>query len=80
MATRKKSADRGKGCTCVKQINDQLKPFNTMISPVYLIDFTTSRTYTGLEVLTEKIDSKVRGRKKSLLCIYCPFCGKKLKR
>jgi hypothetical protein len=60
-------------CDCNKRMNEALKEYNTMlvtnlIGPPHAL------------VLTDKIDSKKRGKPMMMFASYCPFCGEKYPR
>jgi hypothetical protein len=64
-------------CDCVEQFNELLKEHNTQISQGIRLNFDdntggASQPY----IVTEKIDKRKRGAAKTVLCSYCPFCGK----
>ncbi len=66
-----------KSCDCVKQVNEQLKPFNTELELGHAINFGTGELSTLLYVATRKRETKPRAAAKKVVCAYCPFCGKK---
>ena len=67
-----------KFCNCVKQVNDQLQNYNTMLDLRLSVDFSTGKMYdTPPIVATVKIDTKKRGQPATIICVYCPFCGKR---
>lgn len=56
---------------CFKELNKELEQHNTkLVGNLLGIDYVL--------VETEKIETKKRGRPKSVIASYCPFCGKKL--
>lgn len=72
----KKKAARS--CRCAEQVNEQLAKFNTRLERPMLLNLTTGESRCGLEIAAAKVNPKLRGRKKTVLATYCPFCGKRL--
>ena len=69
-----------KPCDCVKQVDEQLKPFNTCLakSITMTTDGKSRSLGIALSIETSKLNSKVRGSKKTVMPTFCPFCGVKL--
>lgn len=61
-------------CECVDQINENLKPKNTRLSEVSMMNMTTGNVRQSLIIATERIE---RGKKyvKYGVPSFCPFCG-----
>lgn len=68
-----------KSCSCVEKVNEQLAKFNTRLERPMLLNLTTGESRCGLEIAAAKVNPKLRGRKKTVLATYCPFCGKYLR-
>lgn len=66
---------KSKVCTCVDKVNEKLKDYNTILSKTLILNFTTGKANTNISIATEKIDVKKRGKAKTVLATYCPFCG-----
>lgn len=67
-----------KGCDCLKQVQEELKPHNARV--VRSMQVNLSNNTCGMsppKLVLEKLDSKNRGKLLSVFCVYCPFCGKK---
>lgn len=60
-------------CKCLPQAQKALKEHNTEI----VTHFRMNGKMTPPSVATAKINSKSRQQAKTVLCSYCPFCGKK---
>lgn len=58
-------------CNCIKEMNAALREYNTVLV-TNLIDPSPKAL-----VLTEKLDSKKRGKPMLMFASYCPFCGTK---
>ena len=58
---------------CLKDLNKALEHHNTK-----LVGNLIGTNAVLIE--TEKVDSKTRGRPKTVVATFCPFCGKKLVR
>jgi len=67
------------GCSCVDQVNEQLKKFNTVIVRELSFDFDTKQASMVLMVPTRKLDSDKRTKPKSVIASHCPFCGRKFR-
>jgi len=68
------------GCNCVEQVNKQLEDSNAKVSQYLQVNFTTgeSSMTNPMVALEKKItSSRTRTKLPSLVCTYCPFCGKK---
>jgi hypothetical protein len=61
-------------CHCIDQINDAIASKNTRLSLTIKLSNNGSATPT---IMTEKINSRAKGRAISVLPSYCCFCGKK---
>lgn len=64
-------AKKRKGCNCKKELSKVLAQHNTELES-NLFDENT------IFIATEKIESRKRGKAKSVIAAYCPFCGKKI--
>lgn len=72
-----KTPKKTKGCTCVKQVNEKLKEFNTELDTCLSLSMTDMSASTSLIIASRKIDTRKRGSAKTVFPSYCPFCGKK---
>ena len=72
-----KTVKKIKGCTCVKQVNEKLKEFNTELDTCLSLSMSDMKASASLVIASRKIDSKKRGSAKTVFPRYCPFCGKK---
>ncbi len=67
-----------KMCKCVDQVNEQLAASNVKIGQGLQINFKTGQSsMSPPQIVLEKINAKVRKRMPTVLCSFCPFCGKK---
>lgn len=65
-------------CKCVERINANLKPFNTVLSEVSMLNMKTGNCRQSLQIVSQKIDTARRAMKaKTVLPTFCPFCGKR---
>ena len=60
-------------CNCIEVANNSLAKFNTIIST--RTEFVKGQLKQTLVIPTKKLDPKVRGSPKILVCNYCPLCG-----
>lgn len=60
-------------CDCIKQVDKQLEPFNTMLVTTIPFDGTDQK----VALYVDKVESKKRGKVKNVIASYCPFCGHK---
>ena len=75
MSERKK----GKRCKCAESVNDQLKEKTVAVLVRRLqMDFDKGEASLAGPFLQVEWHSKPKGHKSlpTLLCAYCPFCGK----
>lgn len=81
MAKSPKAAARrsqSKACDCVTQVNEQLAEHNTQIAVAITLKTSPNQIGSLPLVATTKLEDHKRGRPKTVVCSYCPFCGKKL--
>lgn len=67
-------------CNCVDRVNEILKKRNTCLTLPYVIIMDTGKPdlhAPRMMIATEKINTKIRGRARSLFAAYCPVCGEK---
>lgn len=62
--------------TCLTEMNDLLREYNTQISGV--IDFSGLNREL-VQISTAKFNDKIRKKPRVLFATHCPFCGIKLK-
>lgn len=60
-------------CNCIEKFNEHLKEFNTEVH----LPFWSRSGILAPFVETRKIDSGKRGKPRSVIATYCPFCGEK---
>ena len=73
----KKLAKR-KDCGCLKQVNAELKKLRGAVLATELaINFTTSEISVSDPKLAVERYGDQKGNLPTVLCTYCPFCGKK---
>jgi hypothetical protein len=80
MATKAKKQRQmraAKECTCIDKANETLAEYNTRIRRSLTIDFAKKTCGAHPMIETEKIDPHKRAAKKTVVCTYCPICGKK---
>jgi hypothetical protein len=65
-------------CKCVKVINEKLAQHNARIYTGFTISKDLSKIGSGMFVMLEKIDRKIRKPLPNVIMAYCPFCGAKL--
>lgn len=66
-------------CDCVKRVNAQLAPKNSMLAMGLGIT-ADNRMIGRLLIQTEKLDRNKRGAKSpAVVASYCPFCGGEVK-
>jgi hypothetical protein len=63
-------------CKCIELANQKLAPDNTRIEDIFVI---TSSLRQALGIRTVKISSSRRGKPKTVLASFCPFCGEDLR-
>ena len=65
-------------CKCVERVNEQLAESGVKIKQHIQIDFSTGKSGMSPPVVQlEKTESKKRRREPVLICVHCPFCGRK---
>lgn len=75
--TAKKAAAKS-GCKCVEAMNAKLAADNTKLEMALMVFAGPGDSVIRPIVATVKVDQKKRGRAKTALASYCPFCGVKL--
>jgi hypothetical protein len=61
----------------MEQVNAELAQYNTRIDQSISINFTTAKVEELPLLSTSKLNPKMRKPAKSVVCTYCPICGKK---
>lgn len=62
-------------CECLKIVDAQLEKFNTRVGTAFSISKDLSVMSLDIVIASEKIDTKKRGRPRTIVAAYCPFCG-----
>lgn len=70
-------ATKTEGCKCIPAVNKTLAKSNARLKTSFRINFSTGKSSEILVLPLEKIE-KSRKPLPSLVCTFCPFCGKKL--
>lgn len=79
LADSKAKGSRAKsGCKCVETMDAKLAPENTKLEMALMVFAGPGDAVVRPVVATVKVDEKKRGRAKTALASYCPFCGVKL--
>jgi hypothetical protein len=68
-------------CNCIEAMDKHLAKVNTRIGMALMVNVMTGRKAEMQArpiVVTVKVDEKKRGRPKTALASFCPFCGIKL--
>lgn len=70
-----------KGCDCLVQVQEQLKPHGIALETELFVNFTTGKGgVRGPLLRVKKRSDAPKGTKlRTLTCAYCPFCGKETK-
>ena len=70
---------KSRGCKCLSAAQDGLAEHGCQFSTGLAVNFTAGRgEIVGPILQVEWIDKPQRGKRlPSVLCAYCPFCGKK---
>lgn len=64
---------------CIEEVNKALEERNAALCSRTKINFKTGKISTiGPILQVEKLDPKIRKPLPTLLCNFCPFCGKSL--
>lgn len=63
-------------CDCLTIINEELSQYNTQVSPALSLR-EDGLHLVGVYIETHKLNESKRGKPKSLIAAYCPFCGAK---
>lgn len=80
MITKKKKAKpKPSQCMCVELVNKQLVSRNAAIDTEMCFNLTTGTASLQIPVPLKKLDAKKRGRLPTMVCTYCPICGKDLR-
>lgn len=58
-------------CDCISKIDEKLKEFNTKI----MLPWWSSSGILAPHIETRKLDEKKRGKPRSVIASFCPFCG-----
>jgi hypothetical protein len=65
-------------CKCVEDVNAKLAESGCRVTRHMQINFATQMaSLSGPCVAVERIGKSKRGKIPTVLCSYCPFCGKK---
>jgi hypothetical protein len=62
-------------CDCINRIDEQLKPMNARLGVGFAL--VGNKMETALQVVTVKLDTKVRKPVPTMYASFCPFCGEK---
>ena len=75
---KKKSSPPKIGCECVELLNEQLAEHNAYVDTKLQMNMKTGEGRHIICIPLSKIDSKKRTRLPTLVCTFCPICGKKI--
>ena len=77
MSKTKKAID--KQCNCLELVQAELKPHGLALETELFVNFTTGKTgVRGPLLRVKKLpDAPKKTTLRTVLCTYCPFCGKK---
>ena len=67
-------------CKCIEKCNDEMErlALNTAVSVPLIINFGTGKCAPPMAMIaTYKVDDRQRGKPKSIIATFCPFCGKR---
>lgn len=78
MAKAKKTTDEP--CNCLELAQAELKPHGIALETELFINFTTGKTGVRGPLLRVKklSDAPKKTKLRTVICTYCPFCGKKV--
>jgi hypothetical protein len=65
-------------CDCVEKVNANLKPHNTVLSEISMLNMMSGTSRQSLKIATEKLHRK-RSKVKVVIPTFCPFCGEKIR-
>lgn len=67
-------------CNCLELVQAELKPHGIALDTELFINFTTGKTGVRGPLLRVKklSDAPKKTKLRTVLCTYCPFCGKKV--
>lgn len=74
-----KTKKKTEGCNCIQSVNEQLKDSGYELETRMAMNFDTGSIKTiGPVLAVQKRDGVKRAKQKpTVLCSYCPVCGKK---
>jgi hypothetical protein len=78
MAARK--ATGADGCECMSRIDGALREHNTKLAVTFCLSADLGAPDVLPIVATEKIDRTLRGKTRTVLPTFCPFCGMRYRR
>lgn len=66
-------------CSCIKKCNEQLEKqgSNTRIDSPIMVNFNTGKSVAPKCMIAARKVGNGKKRMTSLICAYCPICGKK---
>lgn len=69
-----------KSCKCFEQVQQKLKPHGLELEDEMFVNFSTGSAMMRGPLLRVKktSDAPKKTKLRTVLCTFCPFCGKKL--
>jgi len=66
-------------CNCISEINKKLEEsnLNTRIKEPIILGNNMELQGSKVQIVTEKVDSKIRKKAVAMFSSFCPFCGDK---
>lgn len=68
------------GCECMSRIDGVLREHNTKLAVSFCLSADLSTADILPIVATEKVHRTLRGKPRTVLATFCPFCGMRYKR
>jgi len=64
-------------CECLEKVDAQLAQYNTRVGTALSLSEDMSQMWVDIVISSEKVEKKKRGRARTIVAAYCPFCGVK---
>lgn len=77
----KTASKRKRPCRCIDKMDKLLAAHNTELDTNFVLtvgERSKVKFHQLVRIATKKIDKGIRGKLKSVVPTYCPFCGVKL--
>lgn len=74
---KKRKAATSKSCGCISKCNEALADRGLEVDSSMVMNFATGKATLAFRIPLRRKEAKSRVKIPTMLCTYCPVCGKK---